>query len=65
MCYRAKHTSTLMTRLAEMQELLDAGQLPTLDAYGDIFHGSEYLSAVKEGKIGDDDFVLMMSLDGA
>lgn len=36
-----------------------------IDEYQDIFHGEAYLNAVKEGKIKEDDMVLMMSIDGA
>jgi hypothetical protein len=37
-------------------------QLPVLD---DVFHGLEYLDAVRAGQISDDDILLMYSIDGA
>lgn len=33
--------------------------------YEDIYHGYAYLKAVHDGDIGDDDMVVMMSIDGA
>lgn len=36
-----------------------------LSSYDDFFHGSDYLESVKKGEIGDDDIVLMLSIDGA
>ena len=37
-------------------------QLPALD---DVFHGLEYLNAVRAGQVADDDILLMYSIDGA
>ena len=36
-------------------------QLPVLD---DVFHGLEYLEAVRTGQISDNDILLMYSIDG-
>ena len=38
------------------------GKIPT---YEDVLHGSEYLDACREGRIGPDDTLLMVSLDAA
>jgi hypothetical protein len=57
MLYRRKVTAMIM-------ELLEAngGILPT---YDDYFYGSDYIEAVRDGRIQDADMVLMLSLDGA
>ncbi len=36
-----------------------------LASYNDIFYGGDYLESIKQGKISDDDIVLMLSIDGA
>ncbi|KAG2106829.1 uncharacterized protein F5147DRAFT_746242 [Suillus discolor] len=36
-----------------------------VDAYEDFFHGTDYLDAVRLGKIKDGDPILMLSIDGA
>ncbi len=36
-----------------------------LSSYDDFFHGSDYLESVRKGEIGDNDIVLMLSIDGA
>ena len=36
-----------------------------IDEYDDIYHGSSYLEAVAEGKILEDNVLLMFSIDGA
>ncbi|KAF9555548.1 hypothetical protein CPC08DRAFT_753019 [Agrocybe pediades] len=36
-----------------------------IEEYEDVFHGEAYLNAVKDGRITDDDMVLMISIDGA
>jgi hypothetical protein len=33
--------------------------------FDDVYSGSDYLDAVRDGKIADDDMVLMLSIDGA
>ena len=57
MLYRRKVTAMIL-------ELLEAngGILPT---YDDYFYGSDYIDAVRDGRVQDADMVLMLSLDGA
>jgi hypothetical protein len=43
--------------------ILQGIQIPS--GFDDYIHGSDYLDAVKTGKIKDDDIVLMFSIDGA
>ena len=57
MSYRRRETKATISRLQQ-----NNGQL---DAYSDFIHGSDYLAAVREGWITDDDVVLMFSIDGA
>ena len=45
------------------EELLERISNSTLDEYGDIFHGSEYLARARD--IGHMDSVLLLSMDGA
>lgn len=37
----------------------------TIPLYDDIYHGHVYLQAVQDQHIGDDDMVVMLSIDGA
>jgi hypothetical protein len=46
--------------IAELQQ--NSGHL---SSYDDFFYGSDYLENVKNGRIRDDDIVLMLSIDGA
>ena len=55
--YRILHTQAFFS------ELEDNENLPK--SYSDFFDGSQYQEAVSEGLIGEDDIVLMLSLDGA
>ena len=57
MSYRRRETETTISILEQ-----NNGQLET---YSDFIHGSEYLTAVREGWITDGDVVLMFSIDGA
>jgi hypothetical protein len=57
MCYRGEWTKHIFEEL----ELADG----KLSVYDDIITGTEYLKAVNEGKIQDDDIILMLSIDGA
>jgi hypothetical protein len=57
MCYRTERTRVIFEEL----DLHDG----KLAVYDDIITGTEYLSAVHDGKIRDDDIVLMLSIDGA
>jgi hypothetical protein len=57
MSYRRRETEATISILQQ-----NNGQLET---YADFVHGSEYLEAVREGWITDDDVVLMFSIDGA
>ncbi|THH32143.1 hypothetical protein EUX98_g2045 [Antrodiella citrinella] len=63
--YRVTQTHKIMTELGEMEAQLGDGVLPQIGVYDDVYHGSEYIEAVRRGDIKDDDMVLMMSLDGA
>ncbi|KAF8833144.1 hypothetical protein BDN67DRAFT_992893 [Paxillus ammoniavirescens] len=55
MRYREEHTQKVFEELAA-----NGG---TLQEYTDFFDGSDYLEAVQQGKIGENDIVLMMSVD--
>lgn len=58
---RMKHRRKLNAKLAEL--LRDNnGSLPTVDDY---FYGSDYIEAVRDGRIQENDMVLMLSFDGA
>lgn len=58
---RMKHRRKLNAKLAEL--LRDNnGSLPTIDDY---FYGSDYIEAVRDGRIQENDMVLMLSFDGA
>lgn len=45
-----------------IQTLITKGKIPL---YEDVFHGTEYLDAVCDGRIGPDDVMVTVSLDGA
>jgi len=60
MRYRSKLTREMLEKANTR-----ADKKIVIDEYQDIFHGEAYLNAVKEGKIKEDDMVLMMSIDGA
>ena len=36
-----------------------------LDEYSDVLHGSDMITAFQDGRVGEDDIVLMFSIDGA
>lgn len=55
--YRVLHTLAVLSEL----EVNDG----VLKSYSDFFDSSQYLDAVEEGLIQEDDIVLMLSLDGA
>ncbi len=57
LCYRTLHTEFLLSGLVN-----NDGFPKT---YSDLFDGSQYLVAFDEGLIKEDDFVLMISIDGA
>lgn len=57
MLYRRKITATILELLRT-----NDGILPS---YDDFFYGSEYLDAVQDGRIQDNDTAVMLSLDGA
>lgn len=58
MQYRAELTAKIL------QELDDTGlNFPVV--YEDVFHGNEYIQAVRDGKITTKDMVLLLSIDGA
>ena len=56
MRYRNRKTDEIL------EELQRSGRIPT---YEDVLHGSEYLDAHCKGKIGPDDVMIMLSVDGA
>ncbi|EKM56153.1 uncharacterized protein PHACADRAFT_64480, partial [Phanerochaete carnosa HHB-10118-sp] len=65
MSYRTRCTAKIMkeiTRQAEHQDGNFEFSPPELDDY---IHGTDYLEAALNGFIGEDDTVLMLSLDGA
>ncbi|EMD33183.1 hypothetical protein CERSUDRAFT_37867, partial [Gelatoporia subvermispora B] len=54
-------------RATRTQEILDEishhdGQIQT---YDDVYHGQQYLDAVQDGRLTEDDILLGYSLDGA
>lgn len=57
MRYRAERTEKLF------DELRKSGG--SIDTYDDFVMGSDYLNAVLEGKISENDIILMISMDGA
>jgi hypothetical protein len=57
LCYRTLHTEALLLELANNEGLPKH--------YSNFLDGSQYLEAVDEGLIKEDDIVLMLSLDGA
>ncbi|KAG1873141.1 hypothetical protein F4604DRAFT_1518428, partial [Suillus subluteus] len=57
MCYRNHCTQQIFDELNQMGGMKDT--------YRDFFDGSDYLEAVQEGKIKQEDQVLMFSTDGA
>jgi hypothetical protein len=54
--YRKLHTESLLS------ELVNNNGFPM--TYGNLFDSSQYLAAFDEGLIKEDDFVLMLSIDG-
>ena len=54
--YRTCHTEALLLVLENNENLLTS--------YSDFFDGSQYLEAINEGLIAEDDIVLMLLLDG-
>ena len=45
--------------------LAEIEQRGSLEAYSDVLHGSDIIEAFQDGRIGEDDIVLMFSIDGA
>ncbi|KAJ7138746.1 hypothetical protein C8R43DRAFT_821564, partial [Mycena crocata] len=68
--WRSKEGARLMrhrqTRTAAeiLQQRTENGKV-RIDQYDDIYHGQAYLDAVLDGRIRDDDTVLLFSTDGA
>ena len=56
-----KHQRKLNAKLAELLHD-NNGSLPTVDDY---FYGLDYIEAVRDGCIQENDMVLMLSFDGA
>jgi hypothetical protein len=54
-------------RVRETQRILDEldNNQNEQTSWDDIYSGSDYINAVRSGKIGTDDMVLMLSIDGA
>ena len=59
MSYRQRATKTII------EEVRRNGNKIDMDIYDDIFRGSDYITAVLEGKITSADMCLMFSIDGA
>ncbi|KAJ3848732.1 hypothetical protein EV368DRAFT_6288, partial [Lentinula lateritia] len=56
--YRKHYTEKILSELKENDEVRTT-------PYTDFFNGSDYLDVVQEGKIGDNNMVLMLSIDRA
>ncbi|KAF8667171.1 hypothetical protein AX14_006395 [Amanita brunnescens Koide BX004] len=55
--YRNRKTEEILDQLKQT-----GGKIPI---YEDIFHGTEYINALRSGQILDDDTLVMVSIDGA
>lgn len=51
--------------MLQVQQEINANPNGQMQSYDNIFCGSEYLQAVADGKIGEDDIYLIWSCDGA
>jgi hypothetical protein len=58
MQYRRKCTNAIL-------EEIERNNGQKVSSYKDFFDGSDYLEAVSQGKIDDDDMVVLLSIDGA
>ena len=47
------------------KDLAEIKQHSSLRVYNDILHGSDIIEAFQDGQIGEDDIILMFSIDGA
>jgi len=64
MSYRRQKTEELLRERDELQRERD--ESPGIsEIYDDVLSGAAYLDAVEDGSIGEDDIVLMLSMDGA
>ena len=45
--------------------LAEIEQHSWLNEYSDVLHGMDFIEAFQDGRIGEDDIVLMFSIDGA
>ena len=61
----AKHMKYRTQRTRRTMRELDENNGKRTSPYIDFFDGSDYLDAVRNGNIKDDDVVIMLSLDGA
>jgi hypothetical protein len=52
-------------RTAEIRSQRTADGKIIIEEYDDLYHGKAYLDAVDQGRIGDEDSVLLLSIDGA
>ena len=59
----ASHAHYLREERARM--LTELEHQPYLDEYTDVLHGADMIEAFQDGRIGEDDIVLMFSIDGA
>lgn len=59
MRYRRKHTSRTLHEHRDAEEVLH------IPVYDDVFSGSDYLTAVENGEILEEDMTLVYSIDGA
>ena len=64
MSYRRRKTEELQREREELRQGHD--ESPGIsEIYDDVLSGAAYLDAVEDGSIGEDDIVLMLSMDGA
>ncbi|KIL55000.1 hypothetical protein M378DRAFT_18329 [Amanita muscaria Koide BX008] len=64
-CEGAECMCYLTQKTAEILRNTDIDNNIVINSYKDICHGSDYLEAVLEGRMQEDDTVVMFSLDGA
>ena len=60
---RMKYRRDLNVKLAEL--LSGDGAAASFPTFDDYFYGSDYIEAVRDGRIQENDMVLMLSFDGA
>jgi hypothetical protein len=65
--YREPESAAHSHYLREERErvLSDINRTGCLDRYSDVLHGTDLIEAFQDARIGEDDIVLMFSIDGA